>query len=438
MDFDLDEVARATHGRVVGDPATVTAVGIDSRTLPSGALFVALVAERDGHDYLDRAARQGAAAALVSDESARPEGLPLVVVDDTQAGLGRIGAAARDRLTDRVVAITGSVGKTSTKDLAAAAIGADLSVHASERSFNNELGVPLTLANAPAAVDAVIVEMGARGHTHVAELCTVARPTVGIVTAVSRVHTEHFGTIDDVARAKGELVEALPVTGTAVLNADDPRVAAMGERGSARVLTYGVTAGAVRATDVVLDDLLRPRFTLLSPWGKVDVRLEARGAHNALNAAGAAAAALAVDVPLDAVAEGLHGARLSPWRMDVLRAPSGAVVINDAYNANPASVRAALESLAAVPAERRVAVLGLMAELGPDSAAEHRAVGELARDLGVEVVAVAAPDYGVVDVADPDEAMDRLGPLDAADAVLVKGSRVAGLETLAQRLVEEG
>jgi UDP-N-acetylmuramoyl-tripeptide--D-alanyl-D-alanine ligase len=435
MDFDLDDVAAATGGRVVGGPATVTAVGIDTRDLVPGSLFVALVAERDGHAYLDAAADGGAAAALIDDESARPDGLPAVVVDDTQAGLSQIGRAARDHLPDRIVAVTGSVGKTSTKDLAAAAIGGALSVHASERSFNNEIGVPLTLANAPAGVEAVVVEMGARGHAHVADLCAIARPTVGIVTSVSRVHTEHFGTIDDVARAKGELVEALPLEGTAVLNADDPRVAAMGNRGAARVLTYGVTAGAVRAVDITVDELLHPSFTLLSPWGKVEIRLEARGEHNAVNAAGAAAAALAIDVPLDAVAEGLHGAQLSPWRMEVVRTPSGAVVINDAYNANPASVRAALEGLLAVPAEHRIAVLGLMAELGPDSAAEHRAVGDLARQQGIEVVAVAAPDYGAIDVDDIAGALTHMGSLDGSDAVLVKGSRVAGLEHLAQELV---
>lgn len=435
MEFGLDEVAAATGGRVVGGGATVNGASIDSRALSTGSLFVALVADRDGHDYLGQAARAGAAAALISDESARPDHLPAVVVGDTQVALQSIGRAARNRLPDRVVAVTGSVGKTSVKDLAAAAIAGGLSVHASERSFNNEIGVPLTLADAPAGVEAVVVEMGARGHTHVSDLCAIARPTIGIVTAVSRVHTEFFGTIDDVARAKGELVEALPVEGTAVLNADDPRVLAMADRCRGRVLTYGVTAGAVRAVDVTLDERLRPTFTLISPWGRAEVRLAARGEHNALNAAGAAAAALAIDVPLDTVADGLHLAELSPWRMEVTTTPAGAVVINDAYNANPASVQVALEALLAVPAERRIAVLGVMAELGADSEAEHRAIAELARQQGIEVVAVDAPEYGATDVHDATAAVERLGSLGPNDAVLVKGSRVAGLELLAQELV---
>jgi UDP-N-acetylmuramoyl-tripeptide--D-alanyl-D-alanine ligase len=438
METTLDDLAAATGGRVVGGGVTVSGVAIDTRELVAGSLFVALVAERDGHDFLVDAARAGAAAALVSDPAGLPEALPAVVVDDTQVALERIGRAARDRLPDRLVAITGSVGKTSAKDLTAAAIAGGLSVHASARSFNNEIGVPVTLANAPSGVEAVVVEMGARGHTHVADLCAIARPTVGVVTAVSRVHTEFFGTIDDVARAKGELVEALPVDGTAVLNADDPKVAAMADRSGARVLTYGVSQGAVRAVDITLDDLLRPTFTLVSPWGRAPVRLGVAGEHNALNAAGAAAAALALGVPLDVVAEGLHEAELSPWRMEVVRTASGAVVINDAYNANPASVQVALEALVTVPADRRIAVLGLMAELGRDSPAEHRAIGELARGLDIEVVAVASPDYGGTDVDDVDVAVAHLGTLGPGDAVLVKGSRVAGLERLAQVLVAEG
>ena len=434
MDFELEDVAAATGGEAVGAPATVTAVGIDTRDLGAGWLFVALVAERDGHDFLADAVDSGAAAALVSMADACPAELPAVVVPETMRALQDLGRAARSRLTDNVVAVTGSVGKTSVKDLAAAAIGGAWSVHASERSFNNEIGVPLTLANAPEDIDAVVVEMGARGHSHVSDLCAIARPTIGIVTSVSGAHIEQFGSLDEVARAKGELVEALPVEGTAVLNADDPRVASMAERSQGRVLTYGVEGGAVRVVDLELDDELRPRFTLLSPWGQADLRLAVRGAHNAANAAAAAAAALAMDVPLDAVVAGLSAAELSPWRMEVTRTASGAVVINDAYNANPASVRAALAALEAVPADRRVAVLGLMAELGPAGAAQHREIGAWAQERGIEVLAVAAPDYGGEDVDDVEAALEHLGALGSTDAVLVKGSRVAGLERLAQDL----
>jgi UDP-N-acetylmuramoyl-tripeptide--D-alanyl-D-alanine ligase len=434
MQFDLEDLASAVDGTLVGASAIVDGVDIDSRRLRPGSLFVALVAERDGHDYLEAAEEAGASAALVTDADRVPDGMSAVVVDDAEDALARLGSLARTRMDDRVVAVTGSVGKTSVKDLASAAIGAGLAVHASERSFNNEIGVPLTLANTPEGTEAVVVEMGARGAGHIADLCAIAQPTVGVVTAVAQAHTELFGTIDDVARAKGELVEALPKSGIAVLNADDHRVAAMTERCAARVLTYGVDAGAVRAMDIVLDDELRPSFTLETPWGRAPVRLAARGVHNAANAAGAAAAALALRVPLDAVVEGLHDAVLSPWRMEVTTAPSGAVIINDAYNANPASAGAALDALIALPADRHIAVLGVMAELGDGSEAEHRAIGDLAREHGVELIAVDAPAYGGVDVADAEQAADRLAGIGRESAVLVKGSRVAGLERLAQKL----
>ena len=437
MELELDEIAAATGGEVLHPGPAVDGVAIDSRDLRPGSLFVALVAERDGHDFLDGALESGAAAAVISDPARRPEGLPAVLVGDTRAALADVGRLARSRIGDGVVGITGSVGKTSVKDLAAAAMGATFAVHASERSFNNELGVPITLANAPDGVEAVIVEMGARGTGHIADLCAIAEPTIGVVTAVAQAHTELFGTIDDGALAKGELIEALPKHGMAVLNADDHRVAAMTERSVARVLTYGIDAGAVRATHITLDDELRPSFTLETPWGRAPVTLAVRGHHNAANAAGAAAAALALRVPIDAVAEGLHRAALSPWRMEVTTAPSGAVVINDAYNANPASVAAAIDALAAVPADRRIAVLGVMAELGPASVAEHRAIGDLAREHDVELFTIGAPDYGGTELADVDAALDELAGIGAGTAVLVKASRVAGLERLAQELVAE-
>jgi UDP-N-acetylmuramoyl-tripeptide--D-alanyl-D-alanine ligase len=221
-----------------------------------------------------------------------------------------------------------------------------------------------------------------------------------------------------------------------VLNAEDPAVLSMRSRTSARVLTFG-TGGDVRAACIEFDAELRPRFVLETEWGSAPVALAVRGAHNVGNALAAAAAALAAGAGIDSVAEGLAGASLSPWRMELLRAPSGARVLNDAYNANPVSMRAALQELARLPAKRRVAVLGRMAELGEHAAAEHRAVGDLARDLSIEVIAVAAPEYGGRDVASADDAAAALGPLGHDDAVLVKGSRVAGLERLAANLAAE-
>jgi UDP-N-acetylmuramoyl-tripeptide--D-alanyl-D-alanine ligase len=432
MRLTASEIAHATGGAVSGPEVTVDGASIDSRLVRAGELFVALRGERDGYDYLDAAMDAGAGACLVAGSPARRG--TSIVVDDTLAALTALATAARPRLPDRVVGITGSVGKTSTKDLLAAALRARYRVHASPKSFNNELGVPLTVLGAPDDVEAVVVEMGARGRGHVAALCAVARPVVGVVTTVGVSHAQFFGSVEDVARGKAELVEALPATGTAVLNAEVPLVAAMAGRTQARVLTFGLSSGDVRAGDLNVGDDLRTRFLLQSPWGDVPVALDVRGRHQVANALAAAAAALACDIPLDGVAAGLGAARLSPWRMQFDRAPSGAVVINDAYNANPLSTEAALRALAGIPAERRTAILGLMAELGDVGPAEHARMADLAAELGIRVIAVAAPDYGGEQAATVDEALDRLGPVGAGDAVLVKGSRAAGMETLAGTL----
>jgi UDP-N-acetylmuramoyl-tripeptide--D-alanyl-D-alanine ligase len=434
----ISDVAAATGGRLVGPDVKVRGAVIDSRLVAGGELFVPVVAERDGHDFVLAAVDAGAAAYLssrpVDEASAKATA---VEVGDTGAALSALGRHARalldQRVDGRVVGITGSVGKTSVKDMAHVALGARWRTAASAGSFNNELGVPLTLLGAPGDAEALVVEMGARGAGHVADLCRVARPTVGVVTRIAAVHTATFGSLDDVADAKAELVEALPASGTAVLSAADPRVAAMASRTEARVLTFAA-AGDVRAEDVRLDGELRPSFRVVTPWGRGDVRLGVRGGHMVDNALAAVAATLACDVPLDDVAAALATADLSRWRMDLVTLPSGARLLNDAYNANPTSMAAALRALAELGATRRVAVLGMMAELGPTSEAEHRAVGDLARELGIEVVSVAAPAYGgtvVDDVAGADAALGELGP---GDAVLLKGSRVVGLERLADLL----
>jgi len=419
---------------VFGRDVVVDGASIDSRSTRPGQLFVPIVDARDGHDFIGAALRAGAPAYLTSGPL---EAGTAIRVADTATALLDLGRLARTRLPDRVVGITGSVGKTSTKDLLAEVLSASYATAANERSFNNELGVPLTLVEAPEGTEATIVEMGARGAGHIALLCDIARPTIGVVTVVAGAHLEQFGTLDDVARAKGELVEALPAGGTAVLNADDERVAAMATRTDARVLTFGTHGGDVRAEDIRLDDALRPGFRLRTPAGDADVRLAVHGVHQVTNALAAAAAGLAADVDLDAIVGALAGAELSALRMQLDTLASGARVVNDAYNANPASTLAALDALAALPAARRVAVLGTMAELGPDAAAEHARVAARARDLGIRIISVAEPAYAVTGpdaVVDIDGALARLGRLDADDAVLVKASRVVGLERLAARL----
>ena len=416
-------------------PDVVRGASIDSRSLTHGELFVAVPAERDGHDFVAAAARLGAAAALVS----RPVDADIVqiVVDDTVAALGAMGGLARERLDGPVVGITGSVGKTSTKDLLASICALAGVTTASEKSLNNEMGVPLTLLNADELTRRTVLEMGARGVGHIAQLCTIGRPDVGIVTAVAAAHTEMFGSIDAVAAAKGELVEALPADGTAVLNADDPRVLAMATRTSARVLTYGSSADVV-ASDVVLDDQLRASFVLTTPWGSAPVRLGVRGRHNVGNALAAAAAALVTGVGLEEVVAGLGTAQLSPSRMDLIVLPDGGIVLDDAYNANPASMRAALAALGSVDAGRRVAVVGLMAELGDDAPRLHAEIAAEARVAGIEVVAVGTDLYGgdadgVTTVADLDELGERLDPPGPGEAVLLKASRVVGLDQVARR-----
>ncbi|MEO7556536.1 MAG: UDP-N-acetylmuramoyl-tripeptide--D-alanyl-D-alanine ligase [Acidimicrobiales bacterium] len=431
----LSDVAAAVGGVHHGGPIAVDGATIDSRAVIGGELFVPIVAERDGHDFIAEAVERGVSAWLAS----RDVGVPgaWVEVDDTAAALLAVGRLARGHLPERVIAVTGSVGKTTVKDLAAAAVAGSFNTHASTRSFNNELGVPITLAGAPASTEAVVVEMGARARGHIALLCGVARPTIGVVTVVALAHAETFATIDEVARAKGELIETLPATGTAVLNIDDARVVGMRDRTEARALLYGMASGAdVTAADVVIDDELRARFTLRSPWGDAPVHLEVRGAHQVTSALAAAAAALAAGAELESVAAGLGEAAAAPHRMALQRAASGALVLDDAYNANATSVAAALHALVALPARRHVAVLGVMAELGDGGPAEHRRMRALAEALGIELVAVDTDLYGVEPVTSIDAAVEALGALGDGDAVLVKASRIARLERVAEALID--
>jgi UDP-N-acetylmuramoyl-tripeptide--D-alanyl-D-alanine ligase len=434
MRFRSSEAAAALGGRMHGPDVRIEGASFDSRSLRPGSLFVPIVAARDGHDHITDAFAAGAAATLTSrpvETRSLPAGSTTIEVDDTAAALMALGAWARSRRPDRVVGITGSVGKTSTKDLLAAVLATTLRTAASPRSFNNEQGLPVTILDSPDDTEVMVLEMGMRGLGEITRLCAVARPTVGVVTVVGAAHTERLGGLEGVARAKGELVEALEPTGTAVLNADDARVRAMTARTGAQIITYGSAPDAdVRVGAVCLDDRARPRFTVRTPWGTADVQLAVSGAHMALNAAAAIAAAGTLGVAPDVAAAALATATVTGGRMQVLTAPGGAVVVNDAYNANPTSVVAALDALAAMRARRRVAVLGLMAEI-EDPPAGHRLVAAHAARLGIEVVPVGVELYGPTPVEDPIRA---LGPLGPGDVVLVKGSLVAGLQSVAERL----
>lgn len=437
MRFRATEIAAVTSGVLHGDDAEVVGATQDSRELQPGQLFIPVVAERDGHEFIAGALENGAAAYLTQqDPVAHGWGGSAILVDDTVAALQALGRHARSRLGEAtVVGITGSAGKTSTKDLLASILRQAGPTHASDKSFNNEMGVPLTIVNAPDGTAALVVEMGMRGLGQITELCAIAAPTIGIVTTVGVAHTSELGSVEAVVQAKGELVEALPAGGHAVLNADVPEVAGMASRTAARVITFGCEAGDVRASHIVLADDLTSMFRLDSPWGSAEIALGARGEHNVANACAAAAAALASGVGMTSVVAGLLRPDLSPWRMELHTTASGARLVNDAYNANPLSMAAALRSVAALAADRRVAVVGLMGELGDDEAAEHARVVQLAGELGIELLAVADAPYP--DVPRVDELSDvpaALGELGAGDVVLIKGSRSTGLEALVELL----
>ncbi|PWW24691.1 UDP-N-acetylmuramoyl-tripeptide--D-alanyl-D-alanine ligase [Geodermatophilus normandii] len=465
----LAEVAEAVGAALPhAAEGTVTGVTLDSRTVGPGDLFVAVAGERvDGHDFLDAAAAAGAVAALTT----RPGGpLPALVVDDAVAALGRLAAAVHTRLAADgpraggllTIGITGSSGKTSTKDLLGQVLAAAGPTVSPPGSFNNDIGLPLTVLSADETTRHLVLEMGARGVGHIARLCGVARPDVGVVLNVGSAHLGEFGSVDGIALAKGELVEALPESGTAVLNADDPRVLGMAPRTRARVVTTGRSADAdVRATGVTLDDAARARFTLAAAGEEHPVALQVVGEHQVANALSAAAAALAAGMTPAAVAAALSAARpRSRWRMEVTRRADGVTVVNDAYNANPESMRAALAALAGLPATRRVAVLGGMAELGPDADAEHERLGRDAVAAGVDLLVAVGPDgvgmvagataagarhgqgagggHGTAAVSVPDRAaaLDLLSEvLVPGDVVLVKASRSHGLEVLADGLL---
>ncbi|WP_406105119.1 UDP-N-acetylmuramoyl-tripeptide--D-alanyl-D-alanine ligase [Micromonospora globbae] len=440
----LAEVAAAVDGRLVGaDPdARVTGpVEFDSRKVEAGGLFVAFPGEKvDGHDYAAGAVEAGAVAVLGSREV---PGVPMVLVADARAAMGRLARAVVDRLPQlTVIGLTGSSGKTTTKDLVAqltARLGATV---APPGSFNNELGHPYTALKAGPDTRYLVMEKGARGVGHVRYLCELVPPRISVVLNVGTSHIGEFGSREAIAQAKGELVEALPPDGLAVLNADDDLVSAMASRTSARVVRYGEVADAdVRAEDVTLDERGRPAYTLVTPEGRVPVRLALTGRHQVSNTLAAAAVARELGMPLAELAEALGELRLiSTRRMDVFDRPDGVTVIDDSYNANPGSMAVALKALAALGRGRRtVAVLGYMAELGPYERDGHAEVGRLAAELGVDRLLVvgepAAPihegatavgNWGGESVLLTDQAaaVEVLrGELRPGDVVLVKGSR---------------
>ncbi|MFC7309142.1 UDP-N-acetylmuramoyl-tripeptide--D-alanyl-D-alanine ligase [Streptomyces monticola] len=440
---DIPDGGRQVTGSVV----------IDSRQVEPGGLFAAFVGEHvDGHDYAERAIESGAAAVLAT----RPVGVPAIVVADVEKALGALARAVVARLGTTLVALTGSAGKTSTKDLIAQLLQRKAPTVWTPGSLNNEIGLPLTALRATEETRHLVLEMGARGVGHIRYLTDLTPPKIGLVLNVGTAHIGEFGGREQIAQAKGELVESLPAEGTAVLNADDPLVRAMASRTKARVLFFGEAESAdVRAENVRLTEQGQPSFTLHTPSGCSDVTLRLYGEHHVSNALAAAAVAHELGMSVDEIAVGLSEAgNLSRWRMEVTERPDGVTVVNDAYNANPESMRAALRALAAMGKGRRTwAVLGQMAELGDEALAEHDAVGRLAVRLNVsKLVAVGGREASwlqlgaynegswgeeSVHVSDTQAAVDLLrSELRPGDVVLVKASRSVGLEQVALALLE--
>ncbi|MEQ1873279.1 MAG: UDP-N-acetylmuramoyl-tripeptide--D-alanyl-D-alanine ligase [Ilumatobacteraceae bacterium] len=431
MRFRAVDVASAAGGQLHGPDVDIEGVSFDSRSLKPGQLFVPIVADRDGHEFIPDALARGAAAYLTSDCRSSLGGTAIEVADTVRA-LMALAAARRAEFSGTVIGITGSVGKTSTKDLAWAALAASKPTWANERSFNNEQGLPTAILNTPAGTDVLVLEMGMRALGEITDLCQIAQPKIGVVTLVAEAHGDRVGGIDGVARAKSELIAALPADGVAILNGDDPRTKAMSSVSAAPVLLFGEGEGCdVRIRELSVDNLARASFQLDTPWGRCEVHLGVSGRHMAHNAAAALACVGATGGDLIAGASALTLAGLSSMRMEMVYTQSGALILNDAYNANPTSMRAALETLAQLPATRHVAVLGLMAEI-TDAAAEHRAVLKHAEALGIEVIAFGTDLYGIAPVDDP---IVALGSLASGVAVLVKASRVVGLERLVAGLV---
>ena len=476
IDLSLAEVADAVGGVLHSCSGTEMVTGgveFDSRRVQAGGLFVALPGERvDGHDFAAAAMAAGAAGVLAGrtvdaaavlaprvtgHRAGLGSGAYALAGDTDGAGaavLAALAALARSvvqtltRAGLQVVALTGSSGKTSTKDMVATLIAPLGATVAPPGSFNNEIGHPWTALRADRATRHLVLELSARGPGQIHALCRVAPPSIGVVLNVGSAHLAEFGSREAIATAKGELVEALPAAGVAVLNADDPVVSAMDRRTAARVVRFGQSPGAqVRAVDVALDDRGCSSFRLVTPLGETRIRLGIPGEHQVSNALAAAAVALELGATPEAIATALKGYRpASRWRMEVTDRPDGVTVVNDAYNANPESVAAALRTLAVLagPPRRSWAVLGPLAELGEADAPAYREIGALTTHLGVDRLVVVGQQAeqlhravpGSALVPDVAAAVELLcGELAAGDVVLIKASRSFGLERVAEALL---
>ena len=463
----VETILTVTDGTLCQGSADVVGndVAVDSRIVTPGCIFVALPGKRtDGHDFLAEAIAAGARVLIVCRNTddpavtaalalALPRNVAVIRVADCIRALQDLATYHRSRLTCAVVGVTGSTGKTTTKDFLDAVLRSTLRVVSTQENQNNELGVPLTVLRASADTDVLVVEMGMRGLGQIEELCAIARPTVALVTNVGVTHIEVLGSQEAVASAKGELVRALGPDGAAFLNGDDAYSAAIAESSLAPVTYYGLLDTCyVCAANIEVDGESRPTFDLKSPAGCAHVTLPIPGRHNVYNALAAAAVGLYLGVPLDRVAGALHTVEVTAMRMELFTSADGVTVINDAYNANPVSMQAAVITLAETDsATRRVAVLGDMAELGSLTELAHFRIGELVARLPIDILVTVGPRavhiaHGARAEGMPEDRIHACSSAEEAsrilrttlrhnDAVLVKASRVMGLESVVEEIV---
>ncbi|MEY4137070.1 MAG: UDP-N-acetylmuramoyl-tripeptide--D-alanyl-D-alanine ligase [Actinomycetota bacterium] len=444
------QVCEATSGIAhhLAPTDLITDVRIDSRDISAGCLFVAIKGERaDGHDFAASVIADGAIAVLAAYELEQP----CIVVDDPVLALGRLAHWVRTRLlTCTVIGVTGSSGKTSTKELIGGVLSADGPTVCPEGSFNTEVGVPLTILKADETTKYLVLEMGMRGEGQIRYLAEIALPSVGVLVNVGTAHAELLGSREAIARAKGELIDSLPPDGFAIINGDDPLILAKGAETPARVIAFGRSAACdVRATDVRLDAAARPSFTLHHANESVAVTLKVHGEHFVQNALAAASVALALGIHIDVVAAELRVAGLdSKWRMEVHELGNHVTLVNDCYNANPESMRAALAATASMAAGRRSwAILGEMRELGESSREEHESLGRAAAAMGIDrlvcigdalaptheaAAAAGLTSFAVTDIQDAVSIVTEQAI--PGDVILVKASRGIALERVADAL----
>ncbi|WP_150427152.1 UDP-N-acetylmuramoyl-tripeptide--D-alanyl-D-alanine ligase [Dechloromonas sp. CZR5] len=446
MNWLLSQVAQAVQGRLIGADLNLEGVSTDTRAIAKGALFVALAGERfDAHDFLAQAVAGGAVAVLISDEAKRPAGVPAVVVDDTRLALGRLAAAWRARFTLPVIAVTGSNGKTTTKEMIAAILKAAFgaAVLSTRGNLNNDIGLPLTLLGLSASHHAAVIEMGMNHPGEIAYLARIGAPTVAMVTNAQRAHLEGMGDLDEVAREKGAIFSGLQDGGIAVINADDAYASAWrGMVDGHSVRTFAID-GAADVVAGVRQHGLETELDLQAPEGMATVKLRIPGRHNARNAVAAAAACLAAGIPLSAVSEGLAAFSGVKGRLQRRAGKQGAEILDDTYNANPDSVRAGIDVLASTIG-RKLLVLGDMGEIGEASGQYHDEIGGYAKSQGIDrlfalgdtsQLAVRNFGEGARHFCNVDKliaAVDKeLGP---DTTVLVKGSRFMKMERVADAL----